>query len=50
VIIETINGVGHPLWSFLQGGYTPGVLTAPVLLVLAVGVARKMIAGQPARI
>lgn len=50
VIIETINGVGHPLWSLLQGGYTPGVLTAPVLLVLAVAVARKSIAGQPARI
>ena len=49
VIIETINGVGHPLWSLLQGGYTPGVLTAPVLLVLAVAVARKMIARQAAR-
>ena len=42
VIIETINGVGHPLWSLLQGGHTPGVLTAPVLLVIAVSVARKM--------
>jgi hypothetical protein len=36
VVIETINGVGHPLWSLRQGGYTPGVLTAPLLLVLAV--------------
>jgi hypothetical protein len=35
VVIETINGVGHPLWSLRQGGYTPGVLTAPILLVLA---------------
>jgi hypothetical protein len=35
VAIETINGVGHPLWSLRQGGYTPGVLTAPILLVLA---------------
>jgi hypothetical protein len=34
--IELINGVGHPLWSVLQGGYTPGVATAPILLVLAV--------------
>ena len=34
--IELINGVGHPLWSVLQGGYTPGVATAPLLLVLAV--------------
>jgi hypothetical protein len=35
VAIETINGVGHPLWSVRQGGYTPGVITAPILLVLA---------------
>ncbi len=35
VTIEVINGVGHPLWSWQQGGYTPGVLTAPILLVLA---------------
>ena len=35
VLIETINGVGHPLWSLRQGGYTPGVITAPILLVLA---------------
>ena len=34
--IELINGVGHPLWSWRQGGYTPGVVTAPVLLILAV--------------
>jgi len=35
VVIETINGIGHPLWSLRQGGYTPGLLTASILLVLA---------------
>src|SRR5687768_14425440 len=35
-VIELINGVGHPLWSLRQGGYTPGLVTAPVLLVLAI--------------
>jgi len=35
VAIETINGIGHPLWSLLEGSYTPGVATAPVLLILA---------------
>jgi hypothetical protein len=35
VVIELINGVGHPLWSIQQRGYTPGVITAPLLLVLA---------------
>jgi Protein of unknown function with HXXEE motif len=34
-ILELINGVGHPLWSLRQGGYTPGVATAPLLLVLS---------------
>jgi len=43
-IIETINGVGHPLWTLMQHAYTPGVLTAPALLVLAVALASKLIA------
>ena len=36
IAIETINGIGHPAWSLLQRGYTPGLLTAPILLALAV--------------
>jgi hypothetical protein len=35
VLLEIINGIVHPAWSLRQGGYTPGVLTAPVLLILA---------------
>jgi len=35
IVIETINGVGHLIWTLRQGGYTPGVLTAPILLVIA---------------
>ena len=42
VTIETINGIGHPLWSLAQGGYTPGVVTAPLLFVLAMVVARRL--------
>jgi uncharacterized membrane protein len=34
--LELINGIGHPLWTLRQGGYTPGAVTAPVLLLLAV--------------
>jgi hypothetical protein len=45
--IEIINGIGHPLWSALQGGYTPGVATAPVLLVLAIYLASQLRAGEP---
>jgi hypothetical protein len=42
VAIETINGIGHPLWALRTGGYTPGVLTAPILLVLAIQLARRL--------
>ncbi len=36
IIIEMINGIGHPIWAIYKGGYEPGVLTAPLLLILAV--------------
>jgi hypothetical protein len=42
VTIELINGIGHPLWSLLQRGYTPGVATAPILLVLALYLAMQL--------
>lgn len=42
VTIEVINGVGHPLWSLRMGGYTPGVATAPVLLVIALYVGQQL--------
>jgi Protein of unknown function with HXXEE motif len=35
IVIEVINGIGHPLWTLQQRAYTPGVATAPVLLILA---------------
>jgi hypothetical protein len=35
IVVEVINGIGHPLWTLRQRAYTPGVATAPVLLVLA---------------
>jgi hypothetical protein len=47
VAIETINGIGHPLWSLRQGGYTPGVATAPVLLILAINLARQLLRQRP---
>ena len=36
VVIEIINGIGHLVWTLQQGVYTPGVITALVLFVLAV--------------
>ncbi|MCI0459003.1 MAG: HXXEE domain-containing protein [Gemmataceae bacterium] len=36
VIIEVVNGIGHPLWSLQQRAYTPGVGTSPLLFIGAV--------------
>jgi len=43
--IELINGVGHPLWSLQRREYTPGVVTAPLLLVLAISLAWRLKGG-----
>lgn len=43
IAIQLVNGVGHPLWSVSQGGYTPGVATAPVLLIIAVYLATQTV-------
>jgi hypothetical protein len=44
VAIELVNGVGHPAWALMQGHYTPGTITAVPLLVLAVALARQLLA------
>ena len=36
ILIELVNGIGHPVWSVTAGGYTPGVITAVVILPIAV--------------
>ena len=42
VAIELLNGVGHPLWSLGLLRYTPGVATAPALLILALYLAQQL--------
>jgi Protein of unknown function with HXXEE motif len=42
VVVETINGIVHPLWSIWQRGYTPGLFTAVILLILAVYLATQV--------
>lgn len=46
-VMETINGFGHTYWSLRQGGYTPGVATAPVILVLAIHLAVRLLRPAP---
>ena len=42
IVIEIINGIGHPAWSIYQKSYTPGVFTAPLLLVTALYLVRYL--------
>lgn len=49
IVIELINGIGHPLWSLLEGTYTPGVVTAPILLILALYLVWELVHDKPER-
>lgn len=42
VVIEIVNGVGHPAWALRQGSYTPGLATAPVLFLVAIYLAIQL--------
>jgi hypothetical protein len=35
LILESINAIGHSLWSLFSGRYTPGLATVPILIVSA---------------
>lgn len=47
IIIEIINGIGHPAWALYNGGYVPGAATAPVLLALAVSLLWQLLRSYP---
>ena len=42
IVIELINGIGHPLWALVERAYVPGVATAPILLILAIFLFKQM--------
>jgi hypothetical protein len=33
VVLETVNAIGHSLWSLFLGRYTPGLATVPLLIL-----------------
>jgi len=35
IILEMTNGVGHTVWAIYSGQYTPGLITAPLLFIIA---------------
>lgn len=34
-ILELINGAGHSVWAIIERSYVPGLVTAPILFILA---------------
>ena len=43
VVIEMINGIGHPLWALYEREYVPGVITALILLILSIYLLRHLL-------
>jgi len=43
IVIEMINGIGHPFWALYDGAYVPGLVTAPILLMQAVYLSRQLL-------
>jgi hypothetical protein len=44
IVVEVLNGAGHPLISILEHQYTPGTATAPVLLIIAIYLSIQVVA------
>lgn len=42
IILETINGIGHPVWALYEKAYVPGLTTAPILLIIALYLSRLL--------
>ena len=36
ISIEILNGIVHPIWTIMQKKYTPGIITSPLLLLIAI--------------
>ena len=36
IILETVNGISHIFFALLRMAYFPGLITAPILLILAI--------------
>ena len=43
IVIELVNGIGHPIWTLMQRAYTPGILTSPIILIIAIVLSRKQL-------
>lgn len=43
IAIESINGIGHPAWALYKRAYVPGLITAPILLILAIYLSKQLL-------
>lgn len=43
IVLELINGIGHPTWTIVQMEYSPGIITAPILLLIAIDLLREQL-------
>jgi len=43
IVIELINGIGHPAWALYERAYVPGLITAPFLLILAIYLSKLLL-------
>ena len=48
LVIEFINGVGHPFWSIRLQSYTPGLATSLLLLFLSIRITIMFFRDKPA--
>ena len=42
IIVELINGIAHPAWVLYERAYVPGLLTAPLLFIVAIYLSRQL--------
>ena len=42
IIIELINGLGHTIYAIFQKEYIPGLITAPLIFITALFLAKQM--------
>jgi hypothetical protein len=47
IVIEMINGIGHPAWAIYTQAYAPGMLTSPILFLLAIYLAKQLTSSRP---
>jgi hypothetical protein len=47
IVIEMINGIGHPAWAIYTQAYAPGMITSPILFLLAIYLAKQLTSSRP---